>query len=140
MLPFQLPSKVDWAAQGLVATRVIGRLASGISLSQASADLATLAAPSNSAIPAALARVRNGLRVQVTPLQERLVGDIRPSLLALLTAVLFVLLYCMRECRQSPARTRSQSQQRASYPPRHRCGPWPPHSAITDRRRLPRRT
>ena len=92
LLAFQLPSKVDWAAQGLVGTRVIGRLAPSVSLNQASADLATLALQSNSVIPAGLVRVRDGLQVQLTPLHEKLVGNLRPALLVLLIAVLFVLL------------------------------------------------
>ena len=92
LLAFQLPPKVDWAAQRLRLTRVIGRLAPGVSLSQAQADLATLAAESNSAIPAAFVRTRDGLQVQLTPLHQKIVGDVRPALLVLLIAVLFVLL------------------------------------------------
>ena len=90
--PFQLPSKVDWGAPRLSLTRVIGRLSSGVSLSQARADLATLAAQSNSAIPAGFVRMREGLQVQVIPLHQKIVGDVRSALLVLLIAVLFVLL------------------------------------------------
>jgi putative ABC transport system permease protein len=89
---FQLPPKVDWASQRLSLTRVIGRLAPGVSLSQAGADLTALAAQSNSAIPAAFVRMREGLQVQLMPLHEKIVGAVRPALIVLLIAVLFVLL------------------------------------------------
>lgn len=90
--PFQLAPKVDWTPKRLSLTRVIGRLAPGVSLSQARADLTTLAAQSNSAIPAAFVRMRDGLQVQVIPLHQKIVGDVRSALLVLLSAVLFVLL------------------------------------------------
>jgi predicted permease len=92
LFAFQLPPEVDWAAQSFNLTRVIGRLAPGVSLSQAQADLTTLAAQSNSAMPAVFVRTRDGLKVQITPLHQKIVGDVRPALLVLLTAVLFVLL------------------------------------------------
>jgi putative ABC transport system permease protein len=92
LFAFQLPPEVDWAAQTLRLTSVIGRLAPGVSLSQAQADLTTLAAQSNLVMPAAFVRTRDGLKVQVTPLHQKIVGDVRPTLLVLLTAVLLVLL------------------------------------------------
>ncbi len=92
LFPSQLPPKVDWTARSLSLARVIGRLAPGVSLTQAQADLSALAANSNSAIPAAFVRMRDGLRVQVIPLHQKIVGDIRSALLVLLLAVLFVLL------------------------------------------------
>ncbi len=92
LFPSQLPAKVDWTSKSLSLARVIGRLAPGVSISQAQADLATLAANSNSAIPAAFVHMRQGLQVQVIPLQQKIVGDVRSALLVLLLAVLFVLL------------------------------------------------
>jgi predicted permease len=92
LIAFQLPPEVNWAAQRFSLTRVIGRLAPGASLRQAQADLTTLAAQSNLAIPADFVRTRDGLQVQLTPLHEKIVGDVRPALLILLVAILFVLL------------------------------------------------
>jgi putative ABC transport system permease protein len=92
LYPFQLPPQVDWSSPQLTLTRVIGRLAAGVSISQARADLATLAAQSNSAIPAAFVHIREGLQVQVIPLHQKIVGDVRSALIVLLLAVLFVLL------------------------------------------------
>jgi putative ABC transport system permease protein len=91
LFAFRLPPEVDWTAQALRLTRVIGRLAQGVSVSQAQADLATLAAQSNSVMPAAFVRTREGLQVQLTPLHEKIVGDVHLALLVLLAAVLFVL-------------------------------------------------
>jgi putative ABC transport system permease protein len=92
LYPAQFPPAVDWASKRLSLARVIGRLAPGVSLTQAQADLAALAAQSNSAIPAAFVHMREGLQVQVIPLHQKIVGDVRSALLVLLLAVLFVLL------------------------------------------------
>jgi putative ABC transport system permease protein len=92
LIAFQLPPEVNWAAQRFNLTRVIGRLAPGASLRQAQADLTTLAAQSNLVMPADFVRTRDGLQVKLTPLREKIVGDVRPALLILLVAVLFVLL------------------------------------------------
>jgi putative ABC transport system permease protein len=92
LLALQLPPKVDWAARRLRLVRVIGRLKPSATLSQARADLTTLASQSNSALPAAFAQMRSGLQVHVLPLQQKIVGDVRPALLVLLSAVFLVLL------------------------------------------------
>ena len=90
--PAQLPTQVDWSSPRLTSTRVIGRLAPGVSINRAQADLATLAAQSNSAIPPAFVHMREGLRVQVIPLHQKMVGDVRSAVIVLFVAVLFVLL------------------------------------------------
>jgi putative ABC transport system permease protein len=92
LLPFQLAAKVDWGARSMHLTRVIGRLAPGVSFDEARADLTTLALRSNSAIPAPFVHMRDGLQVQVMPLHQKVVGDVRTALLVLLIAVLLVLL------------------------------------------------
>lgn len=92
LYPVQFPPTVDWTSKRLRLARVIGRLAPGVSISQAQADLATLAAQSNSAIPAAFVHMRDGLQVRVIPLHQKIVGDVRSAILVLLLAVLFVLL------------------------------------------------
>src|SRR5208337_2247776 len=74
LYPSQLPAEVDWSSARLSVTRVIGRLAPGVSIRQAHVDLATLAAQSNSTMPAGFVRMRQGLQVQVIPLQQKIVG------------------------------------------------------------------
>lgn len=92
LFPFRLPPTVNWGTPRMQLTRVIGRLAPGVSLDQAHTDLATLALQSNSAIPTPFIHMRDGLQVQVMPLHQKIVGDVRIALLVLLIAVLFVLL------------------------------------------------
>ncbi|MGB6668549.1 MAG: ABC transporter permease, partial [Candidatus Acidiferrum sp.] len=114
LFAFRLSPEVDWAAQTLRLTRVIGRLAQGVSLSQAQADLAALAAQSNSVMPAALVRTRDGLQVQLTPLHDKIVGDVRLALLVLLAAVLFVLLIaCVNVANLQLVRTASRHKELA---------------------------
>ena len=70
------------------ASRLIGRLAEGVTLQAAQADLAGIAADIAVESPASNA----GWTVRVMPLREQLVGSVRRPLLVLLTAVGFVLL------------------------------------------------
>jgi putative ABC transport system permease protein len=68
--------------------RAVGRLASGVSLAQAQAEMSGIAARLSQAYP-----VSNGEKgIAVVPLQEVVVGDTRQTLLVLLAAVAFVLL------------------------------------------------
>ncbi len=114
LFPSQLPPKVDWTSKSLSLARVIGRLAPGVSFSQAQADLATLAANSNAAIPAAFVHMREGLRVQVIPLHQKIVSDVRSALLVLLLAVLFVLLIaCVNVANLQLARTAGRHREMA---------------------------
>jgi putative ABC transport system permease protein len=92
LLPFQLPDTVNWNTPSMQLTRVIGRLAPGVSFDQARSDLTRLALQSNLAIPTPFAHMRDGLQVQVISLHQKLVGDVRTALLVLLFAVLLVLL------------------------------------------------
>ncbi len=114
LYPAHLPPEVDWTSKTLSVTRIIGRLAPGVSLNQAHADLAMLAAQSDPEIPPAFVHMRQGLKVQVTPLHQKIVGDVRSALLVLLLAVLFVLLIaCVNVANLQLARTAGRKRELA---------------------------
>jgi putative ABC transport system permease protein len=114
LLAFQLPPKVDWAAQSLSLTRVIGRLKAGVSVAQASTELAALSKQTEADIPATFIHMRDGMQVRTMGLHEKLVGDTRPTLLILLAAVGMVLLIgCVNIANLQVARTASRQRELA---------------------------
>ena len=70
------------------SVRVLGRLRSDVGLSEARADLQTVAARLAGAYP----KTNRNVGVLLRPLREELVGALRPAVLSLLGAVLLVLL------------------------------------------------
>jgi putative ABC transport system permease protein len=72
-----------------VFLRVIGRLEPGVTVAQAQAQMDRLAADLRERFP-----IKNtaGLHIRVEPMQQDLVQDVRPAILALMGAVTFVLL------------------------------------------------
>ncbi len=86
-----VPLRVDRSSscgRDCVNLRVIARLAPGVSLERASADMEAIALRLEKDYP----EENRGVGVNLVPLHEQLVGAIRPALLALLGAVSFVLL------------------------------------------------
>jgi putative ABC transport system permease protein len=83
--------RVDYAAGSRINVflRVIGKLASGVSLSEAQAQLDALATDLRAQFPI---KETAGLRFRAEPMQADLVSDVRPAIVALMGAVLFVLL------------------------------------------------
>ena len=76
------------ASRGAIIFRVVGRLTTGVPLEQAQAAASALARQLQAQYPESNDKVNFNLQ----PLHERVVGEIRPGLLALLGAVAFVLL------------------------------------------------
>jgi predicted permease len=114
LLAFQLPPKVDWTAQSVSLTRVIGRLNPGVSIAQANTELATLSKRTEADIPATFLHMRDGMQVRTTGLHDKLVGDIRATLLVLLAAVASVLLIgCVNVANLQLARTSSRQKELA---------------------------
>jgi len=71
---------------------VVARLRSGVNLAVAAAEVDTINQRLRASYPPPFAKMLSGGRAQVVPVQERLVGKVRPALLVLLAAVGFVLL------------------------------------------------
>ena len=75
-------------SRGAIVLRSVARLPAGASLQQAQAAAATLSRQLETAYP----QYNEKMVFNLMPLHERVVGDVRPALLALLGAVGFVLL------------------------------------------------
>jgi len=75
-------------ARGARFVRVIGRLKQGVPLSQARAEMDTIAARAAEQFPAN----NSGYGIDLVPLHEQMVGRVRPALMVLLGAVACVLL------------------------------------------------
>jgi putative ABC transport system permease protein len=84
--PFRLNTATP--SRGAVVLRAIARLPDGVPLDRAQAAADVLAAQLEAQYP----QFNEKTRFNLTPLHDRVVGDIRPGLLALLGAVAFVLL------------------------------------------------
>ena len=85
------PLRVDFAAGSRINVflRVIGRLKPGVALTEAQGDIDALAADLRGRFPI---KGTAGFHLRVEPMQEDLVADVKPSILALMGAVTFVLL------------------------------------------------
>jgi putative ABC transport system permease protein len=78
----------DTAARGTGALRVIGRIKPGVSTEQAQDDAARIAAGFRERFPV---KKTAGVHFRVVPIHEDLVKEVRPTVLALFGAVVFVL-------------------------------------------------
>ncbi|HYM11563.1 MAG TPA: ABC transporter permease [Bryobacterales bacterium] len=77
----------DIAHRNLMTVRVIGRLKDGISLKRAQEQIELVAAGLRKNVP-----WYSGLYLQLQPMQQHLVAEARPAILALMGAVMFLLL------------------------------------------------
>jgi putative ABC transport system permease protein len=86
-LPYQ-PSQNQLTRRFMHGTNLIGRLKTGVTEQQAQAELSTIAGR----IEQEYKESHAGTRAQLVPLQQEVVGKVRPILFVLLAAVGFVLL------------------------------------------------
>ena len=91
-VPLALPTKPDWGQRESDDMSVVARLKQGVPLEQTMAELQTITQSLTPQYPQALAEKLAGAEVQLLPLHQRLVGDTRPALLLLMSAVGLVLL------------------------------------------------
>jgi putative ABC transport system permease protein len=92
-VPFKLPTRVDWYAQSLTDTFVIGRLKPNVSAEKAQAELMEINRRDFAEVSPAFVRMgRATASVNVVNLQRKLGGNVRSTLFVLLAAVAFVLL------------------------------------------------
>jgi putative ABC transport system permease protein len=91
-VPLTLPSKPDWSQRESDDMSAVARLKQNISLHQGMAELKTITQSLTPQYPQAVAENLAGAEVQLLPLHQRLVGDTRPALLLLMSAVGLVLL------------------------------------------------
>ena len=88
----------------------LGRLKAGVSQAQAASELATIFASIQQQHPSE----DSGHSVTLTPLHERITGDLKPALFVLLGAVIFVLLIgCANVANLQLARTSSRGREMA---------------------------
>jgi putative ABC transport system permease protein len=85
------PMRIDYAAGSRINVflRVVARLKPGMSIEQAQRDVDVIASDIREAHPTSKSA---GTYFRVAPMHEDLVADVRPSILALMGAVIFVLL------------------------------------------------
>jgi len=93
LLPLTVPGRADTAIQTIEVVNVIGRLRKGISISQASAEIASIQRQFiEQSYQVGFKNMVSGLQTQIVPLQQHLIGNFRHSVAIMMAAVMFLLL------------------------------------------------
>jgi putative ABC transport system permease protein len=91
-LPGGFSGPAQWNAPRMSLLRIAGRLRAGVTAAQAERELKTINHRHRAEIPTTYRRTFEGRVFQMLPLQQKLVGDLRPALLVLWGAVCLLLL------------------------------------------------
>ncbi len=92
LVPMALPGNPTWYDQQLRVLRVMGRPKPGVPPASVRDELYAIARRTEGEESPAFATMRKGMRVAVSPVREKLAGDVRPIILILQGAVALVLL------------------------------------------------
>lgn len=91
-IPGGFSAPAQWGAKSLAFLGVIGRVRKGTSTLEAVRELEAISQRHLAEIPMPYRRIFGNRTVEVTPLQNKLVGDLRPTLLVLFGSVVLILL------------------------------------------------
>ena len=89
--PGGFSAPAQWGARSMALLRVVGRIRKGVSNAEAARELGAIGKRHLPEIPAQYRRIFSGHVLEMQPLQNKLVGDLRPTLLVLLGAVVLIL-------------------------------------------------
>ena len=92
LMPAKYGDQPEWSAKGVGLLTVIGRLKPGATAASAAADLDRVFAAHQPDRPVWMAASQKGSHASALALKTRLIGDVRPALVALILAVAVVLL------------------------------------------------
>ncbi len=93
LMPLRAPASSTFSSENAtVELQVLAKLPSGVSLENAQAELQLFQQDRLRTYPAPMARMAQGRRMEVTPLQRHIAGDARQTVVLLLAAVGLVLL------------------------------------------------
>ena len=92
IVPLELPEHLDLTTQRVEVVQVIARLRPNATVGQARAEISLLSHQLVTGYPLGFRNMIAGMEARVVPLHEKLVGDVRRTLLVLLAAVVFLLI------------------------------------------------
>ncbi|HET9179611.1 MAG TPA: ABC transporter permease [Terriglobia bacterium] len=114
LMPIDLLNSSSWyaAKDDLRMIHVLGRLRPHVTVAQAASDLNRILRESASNVPPIYARMREGMKLSVTPLYDKLLGRMQTALWTLFGAVVFVLLIaCVNVANLQLARAASRQRE-----------------------------
>ena len=113
-LPMVVARARDWGSEDWRLIRPLARLKPGITMDNVKAELSGLVQQTAGQEPPPFNRMRVGMEVHVTPLQERLSAPARPILLVLLSSVgLLLIMSCVNVASLQLARSAARQKELA---------------------------